>query len=105
MLSQAKMPPPLKKYRGKRGDVSYLPDFFFLSLWRRWGVCTQPRQKILCKKRANLRKAGSLLAREQGRLSRNLFYSVWYKNANSLAAWQVFGDTRDQGGRDLLSLK
>ena len=28
MLSQAKMPPPLKKYRGKRGDV-YLPDFFF----------------------------------------------------------------------------
>ena len=29
MLSQAKMPPPLKKYRGKRGDVSYLPDFFF----------------------------------------------------------------------------
>ena len=27
MLSQAKMPPPLKKYRGKRGGV-YLPDFF-----------------------------------------------------------------------------
>ena len=29
MLSQAKTPPPLKKYRGKRRDV-YLPDFFFL---------------------------------------------------------------------------
>ena len=50
MLSQAKMPPPLKKYRGKRGDV-YLPDFFFLFSWGRWGVCTQPRQKFLCKKK------------------------------------------------------
>ena len=47
MLSQAKMPPPLKKYRGKRGDV-YLPDFFFLFPWGGWGFCTQPRQKFLC---------------------------------------------------------
>ena len=56
-------------------DRVSLPDFFFLFLLGGFGVCTQPRQKFLCKKRANLRKAGSLLAREQGPLSRNLFYS------------------------------
>ena len=36
MLSQAKTPPPLKKYRGERRDV-YLPDFFSFIFNGGWG--------------------------------------------------------------------